>query len=205
MARYYRAVERDPRVPVAFEKAYPDCVRYAETDPPAIFIGWQSEAWADAFLLTGRKEYAEFALRLCDRVLAPGDFVQYRPASAPVPEYIGGFGERGRAPGGATLSFLEGIAAAFRMSKESGRTEEVRRLGLSLALGARYLLNLQFVPGGLFGAGSRPRTEGGIRQSLSDVSLRCENVCHAAMTLYTVYDRMTDETLEGFKREVRSA
>lgn len=103
----------------AVAKAYKPYRKHWAEDPNAAFVPWQTGAYAEAFLLTKEKAYAQFVFEMNDWLVR----LQYDDPKAVREEWLGGFGsfQYGRilrtTPGVTTASYLEALVDAYRVAE----------------------------------------------------------------------------------------
>jgi hypothetical protein len=97
----------------------------------------------------------------------------------------------------ATGVYLEGLIDAWQLARDLGDTERREFYRLSLIRGIREMMQLQFVDDvDMFYVRDRKYVEGGIRTTLFDNRIRCDNVQHPMMGIIKVL-RMFDASEYG--------
>jgi hypothetical protein len=83
--------------------------------------------------------------------------------------------------------YLEGLIDAWQLARDLGDTERREHYRLSLLRGIREMMQLQFVDDvDMFYVKDRKYVEGGIRTTLFDNRIRCDNVQHPMMGIIKV-------------------
>lgn len=130
----------------AAKKALPFYLRHWKEDPSASFVPWQSGAFAEAFLLTRERSYAEFVFEMNDWLL----HLQYTGSDSVRDEWIGGFASHqyGRVlrttPGATTGSYLEALVDACRVAKLMEDQERAIAYRSAARSAIRFLMNNQY-------------------------------------------------------------
>jgi hypothetical protein len=92
----------------------------------------------------------------------------------------------------STGVYIEGLIDAWQLARDLGDTERREFYRLSLIRGIREMMQLQFVDDvDMFYVSDRKYVEGGIRTTLFDNRIRCDNVQHPMMGIIKVL-RMFD-------------
>lgn len=171
--RYYRAWHLDP----------------ANRNPA--FVPWHTQAYFTLWSVTGDAELAEFIFEMNDWLV---ELQQWD--GAPHPDMEGRFYARGGHFGpphaSATGVYMEGLIDAFALARRVGDSVRAERYRLALVRGLRSQLQLQFadeVDMFYVGVDQRPYVEGGVRTTVYDNRVRCDNVQHPLMALLMVLER----------------
>lgn len=147
------------------------------------FIPWQSCAYAEAFLQTKRREYAEFVFEMNDW-LAP---LQYANDGRTPAEWAGGFdavweGQRLHYPPGAsTGSYAESLVDALRVAGAVGDEARAGRYERGVVAALGFLMSLQYAPANTrhFQPELQRRLHGAIHASVEDGVVRVDFAQHA--------------------------
>jgi hypothetical protein len=107
------------------------------------FVPWQTAAWAEAFLLTKEKPFADLVGEMNDW-LCEQQLDQLDPRH---PEWLGGFvagKSSGAAPDATSASYAESLAEACRVAREAADLPRHRRYTAALELSLQFLTTLQY-------------------------------------------------------------
>jgi hypothetical protein len=151
------------------------------------FVPWQTAAYAEAYLLTGDKEFAEFVFEMNDWICT----LQYAQLDPRHPLWVGGFmgyvdgkpsEER---PQIGSTAYSEGLAEACRVARKAGDVGRYQRYGLALERSLQFAMTLQYSEGNTqhFSDWYRPRLLGGFHASDQDGNLRIDYTQHAIAAL----------------------
>ena len=172
--RYYRAWHLDP-----------------DNRNPA-FIPWHTQALYKVWRITGDDALRDFIYRMNDWLI---DQMQQTADEAPYPDVAGRFykagGEYGPPHASSTGVYLEGLADAYALARAEGDKTRSDRYRTAIRRGLRNVMQLQFaddidmfyVPDSL-----RNRVRGGIRETVYNNEIRCDNVQHNLMAAYRILD-----------------
>jgi len=185
-----RLAERlDPPLFARFMQTVENYQPWHRARPNPAFVPWHTQAYCTVWRLTRD-------VRLHDYVLAMSDWLlpMQRWETAPFDDMRGRFYDplhRDYGPPHASSDgvYLEGLAHAFEMARESGDRIRQERYRLVIARGLRHLLQLQFADEtDLFYVSKRENASGGLRTTVYDNTIRVDNVQHALMALMKVLD-----------------
>jgi hypothetical protein len=158
------------------------------------FVPWQTAAYAEAFLATKEKPFADFVGEMNDW-LCEQQCDRLDPRHS---EWLGGFmgapdGKgAGAAPDITSASYAESLVEACRVAREAADLPRHRRYTAALELCLQFLTTLQYTDGNTqhFAPFYRQRwLVGGFHGSPSDGDLRLDATQHAvcAMIQYLTY------------------
>src|SRR5262245_20160950 len=152
------------------------------------FIPWQTAAYAEAFLATKEKPFAEFVGEmndwLCER--------RYDALDPRHPEWLGGFlsWSDGKAlptpPDIATASYAESLAEACRVAREAADLPRHQRYTAALESALQFLMTLQYTDGNTKHFIPEYREQvivGGFHASHRDGDLRIDYTQHAVCAM----------------------
>ncbi|MBY0522570.1 MAG: hypothetical protein K2R98_04205 [Gemmataceae bacterium] len=147
------------------------------------FVPWQSAAFAEAYLLTGEKPFADFVAEMNDWICT----LQYTMLDPRHPLWIGGFmgWMDGKAisspPQIGSAAYAEGLAEACRAMKKAGDRERLHKYGEALERCLQFTATLQYSEANTqhFADWYRPRLLGGFHASDQDGNLRIDYTQHA--------------------------
>jgi hypothetical protein len=151
------------------------------------FVPWQCAACCEAYARTREAGFAEFAFELADWTCS----LQYTPADAQHPGWVGGFKGVGdskaafAAPELAGAALAEGLAEACRLTRQVPDATRNEKYRFALASCAQFLMSLQFTEDNTrhFAQQYRPLVTGGFHTSAQDGNLQLEHHPHAVSAL----------------------
>jgi hypothetical protein len=151
-------------------------------------VPWQTAAYAEAFLATKEKPFADFVNEMNDWLCRQ----QQDRLDPRHPEWLGGFAAPGAAPDVTTASYAEALAEACRVAREAADLPRHRRYSAALELSLQFLTTLQYTDANTqhFAPWYRQRSlVGGFHGSHRDGDLRLDYTQHAvcAMIQYLTY------------------
>lgn len=175
MTMYERT--KTPEYLALTERVFDYYVRlFDRTSQKASLAPWMSKAYTRAFLATGKRKYADFVLKMNDRLLKN----QQRPGTR-YPDKIGSFFSMGVSCSAGV--FTESVIEAYRVAKAVGDKKRMAAYREGVLLACRFLLQCQYRPENMFTARNRAMTLGGVRQSVHDSSIRIDSLQHVACAL----------------------
>jgi hypothetical protein len=157
------------------------------------FVPWQTAAFAEAYLLTRERPFADFVNEMNDWLCE----LQYDRLDPGHPQWLGGF--MGWADGKAvpaaprvtSACYAEGLAEACRVARQTADLARFQRYGEALERGLQFLVTLQYTEANTqhFNPWYRQRLLGGFHTSHQDGDLRIDHAQHAvcAMIQYLSY------------------
>ncbi len=157
----------------------------------AAFVPWQMAAYAEAYLLTRDRAFADAVFEMGDWLTTlQYDFVKNNQH----PEWAGGFRgwENGRvvesAPTAQSADYGEALALASRAARQAGDDKRLTQYGESLLSCLQFLATLQYTDATTthFDRAYRDRLAGAFHASSQDGTLHIDHTQHAvsAMALF---------------------
>jgi hypothetical protein len=158
------------------------------------FVPWQTAAYAEAYLLSKEKPFAEFVAEMNDWLCG----LRHEALDPRHPPWLGGFmsWSEGKAvpsaPDIASASYAESLAAACRVARESADLPRHKRYAAALESCLQFLTTLQYTEWNTQHF-ARPYRDavlvGGFHGSHQDGDLRLDHTQHAvcAMAQYLAY------------------
>lgn len=151
------------------------------------FIPAQTAAYAEAFLLTREKPFADFVAEMNEWLCG----LQYENLGPRHPEWYGGFAgwsdgkPVGSAPDIRTASYAESLAEACRVARESADLARYERFSPALERALQFLVTLQYTEANTkhFVDWYRLRLLGGFHGSHQDGDLRIDATQHAVCAM----------------------
>ena len=126
------------------ERAFPFYRRVWREEFSAAFVPWQTSAYAEAFLVTGKAPYADFVFAMNDWLVE----LQYKQGAPK--QWQGGFAtfDRGYVlrlpPGVTTASCAESLVDAWRVARECKDVARVRKYHNALERAFQFLIANQY-------------------------------------------------------------
>lgn len=180
--------ERDPdllrRILASFEYYRAWHLEPAHRDPA--FVPWHTQAYARIWRLTRDERLASFIVEMNDWLLEvqQWDGLEHRDMQG---RFYAPDRPFGPPHASSTGVYLEGLAAAFALARDSGDTARRERYRVAILRGLRSLMQLQFQDEiDLYYVAERDRALGGLRTTVYDNAIRCDNVQHALMAVLEV-------------------
>ncbi|MDW7739731.1 MAG: hypothetical protein SCJ97_06705 [Bacillota bacterium] len=190
--------ERDPQLLEKFMKSF-EFYRDWHLDPdnrnPA-FIPWHTQAYYIIWKITGNEELKDFIFEMNDWLLP----IQQWPENPLYRDTPGRFYDPNRPFGpphsSSTGVYLEGLADAFELARGTGEMERMESYRKAINRGLRSVMQLQFVDEVDMFYTSPPMrkyVEGGIRTTVYDNEIRCDNVQHNYLAALKILEVFEDE------------
>jgi hypothetical protein len=196
----YGLMRSQERRPAAWKtevvrKALPFYMNWWRKHKNMALVPWHTAAYAEAFLLTKERAFAEAVCEMTDWISG----LQYVTLEARHPLWVGGFmgWADGRptatVPQVASASYAEGLAEACRVARELSDVVRHKRYREALERCLQFLTTLQYLDANTqhFADWYRPVLLGGFYASHQDGTLRIDYTQHAicAMVQYLTYVR----------------
>jgi hypothetical protein len=151
------------------------------------FVPWQTAAYAEAYLLTKDKAFADCVFEMSDWVCG----LQYDRLDPRHPLRVGGFmgyadGKPVEAPPQvSSAAYAEGLAEACRVAREAADLSRHRRYTEALERCLQFLTTLQYTEANTqhYAAWYRPQLVGGFHASDQDGNLRVDYTQHAVCAM----------------------
>jgi hypothetical protein len=195
--------ELDPLLLEKFMKSF-DYYRSWHLEPenrnPA-FIPWHTQAYYTIWKLTGHEPLREFIFEMNDWLLT----VQQWPDDPQYRDTLGRFYDPDRPFGpphsSSTGVYLEGLIDAFELAREAGDQERMESYRQAINRGLRSVMQLQFVDKVDMFYISPPMyryVKGGIRTTVYNNEIRCDNVQHNLMAVLKILDTFEEGDFLGW-------
>ncbi len=150
-------------------------------------VAWAVRAFARMAVVSNRAEFAEFAMRLADHLMAG----QLTTKNCHWPELHGGIVASPRQlPGSTTAVGLSALVDAYAAARKFGDEKRVRTYRRAAMLAARFVLQLQFREAEAYHLRLPEEAIGGVRASVADSRLRIDNSQHALLALMAMRDAL---------------
>lgn len=195
--------EPDPQLLDRFMKSFQYYRRWhlkPENRNPA-FIPWHTQAYYIIWQITGEEALKDFIFEMNDWLLP----VQQWPEEPPYRDIMGRFYDPGRPFGpphsSATGVYLEGLIDAFALARENGDRQRMEAYRKAINRGLRSVIQLQFAAEVDMYYVSPPMlnfVKGGIRTTVYDNEIRCDNVQHNYMAALKILKIFEDEDFYRF-------
>lgn len=156
------------------------------------FVPWHVRAYVVVWRVTKDPELAKFVFEMSDWLLT---MQEWSPSH---PDFLGRFydPERkrfGKPHASATGVYLEGYIEALRLARALGDDERDVRYRKAIVGGLRSLMQLQFVDAvDLFYVRDNRLVRGGIRTTVYDNEIRCDNVQHGLMAMFDILSEFSE-------------
>jgi hypothetical protein len=152
------------------------------------FIPWHTQAYYIVWKQTKDEELRDFVFEMNDWLL---DVQQWD--SARYPDTRGRFYAPDRDYGpphaSATGVYLEGLVDAYSLASQVGDVERAKTYSYAIRKGLRSSMQLQFADDiDMFYVSKRERVFGGLRTTVYDNQIRCDNVQHTLMATLKILD-----------------
>lgn len=185
--------EKDPELLARFMSAFEYYRRFhlVESERRPAFVPWHTQADYKVWAITKNEELAKFIFEMSDWIV---EYQQWDGPKVLYPELKGRFYDPDRHGLGvphasSTGVYLEGLIHAYHLAGALGDDTRKERYRLSIARGLRSIMQLQFadeidtyyVPPDIL-----PQVLGGIRTTVYDSRIRCDNVQHNLMALLEI-------------------
>lgn len=162
------------------EKAFPYYQNYWRKEKNTAFIPWHTQAYALLFQHTRDENLSDFIFEINDWLID-----NYQIKTSHYPDEIGGFPKY--FPKFSTSVFLEGINDAYLIAKQMNDSFHVQKYQDAIRNGTRFMLQTQFTEKNSFYLKYPHRAIGAYRTSLTENSIRIDNVQHALLALKKTY------------------
>lgn len=185
IARWSLAANESTKAAVILERAFEPYRGHWRRHRQLAFIPWQTGAFAEAFLATGQRDFADFVFEMNDWLVP----LQYVAGSSTPSDWVGGFdfrdaNERFHAPPGATTgSYAEALVDALRVAKAVGDQARVDRYEAALLAALQFLTTIQYTAANTahFQPETRQKLLGAIHAGVEDGMVRIDFTQHALM------------------------
>jgi hypothetical protein len=174
------------RLSEKFEKSVDFYQQWHLANRNPAFIPWHTQAYYKVWQVTRDQRLAEAILAMNDWLL---DVQQW--ATAPTPDARGRFYDPHRPFGPPHVSstgvYLEGLADAFALARETGDEARAKSYRTAILRGLRSIAQLTFKNDlDMFYIARRRRVRGGVRTTEFNNIIRIDNVQHCLMAIHKV-------------------
>lgn len=176
---------------------------YRATGRYAPFIPWHTMAYWRLAKLTGDDDYTKAIFELNDWLVCLQNVDPASPLDQQGDFFVSRFAYNGPSHASSTAVYLEGLAYAYAAARAAGDETRAAAYCSSLRWGWRYLIQLQFREENAFYLRHRQRVLGGLRTTLADNQVRCDNVQHAAMAAMALLTQVPKAAFSTAGDEVR--
>ena len=161
------------------------------------FVPWHTQAYYKMWTQTADEQLREFIFEMNDWLLSvqqTEDNVEYR-------DTVGRFYDPNRPFGpphsSATGVYLEGLIDAFELARQTDDKKRMDAYRTTILRGLRSIMQLQFTDDiDMFYIPKRKYVRGGIRTTVYDNQIRCDNVQHNLMATLKIIDVFKEEDYE---------
>ena len=164
------------------------------------FIPWHTEAYYRMWKQTGDDRLKDFIFEMNDWLLSIqqwGDDIIYRDVAGRFYDPNRPFGPPHASSTGA---YLQGLIDAFRLARQIGDQKRMNAYRLAIVRGLRSVMQLQFtdeIDMFYIPESKRKYARGGIRTTVYDNQVRCDNVQHNLMAILKILDTFEENDYEG--------
>ncbi len=163
------------------------------------FIPWHTEACYRMWKLIGDDRLKDFIFEMNDWLLSIQqweDDVIYRDAAGRFYDPNRPFGPPHASSTGA---YLQGLIDAFQLARQTGDQNRMNAYRLAIVRGLRSVMQLQFtdeIDMFYISESKRKFVRGGIRTTVYDNQIRCDNVQHNLMALLKILEAFEEDDYE---------
>ncbi len=154
------------------------------------FVPWHTQAYYTMWEQTKDEELKDFVFEMNDWLIAE---MQQWEGDVVYPDELGRFENRpkkfGAPHASSTGVYLEGLIDAYRLAKVVGDAERTERYRVAMVRGLRSVMQVQFVDEvDMFYVRPehRPYVRGGMRTTIYDNRIRCDNIQHNLMGILKI-------------------
>lgn len=165
------------------------------------FIPWHTQAYYIIWKETGDESLKDFIFEMNDWLLD----VQQWPEDPLYRDTLGRFYDPSRPFGpphsSSTGVYLEGLIDAFKLARQVGDNERMNNYRKAINRGLRSVMQLQFVDEVdmyYVSPTMLPYVHGGIRTTVYNNEIRCDNVQHNLMAVLKILDAFEDDDFKYF-------
>ena len=165
------------------------------------FIPWHTQAYYIIWKQTGYEPLKDFIFEMNDWLLD----VQQWPDDPMYRDTLGRFYDPSRPFGpphsSSTGVYLEGLIDAFKLARQTGDDDRMNNYRKAINRGLRSAMQLQFVDEVdmyYVSPSMLPYVEGGIRTTVYNNEIRCDNVQHNLMAVLKILDAFEDDDFNFF-------
>lgn len=157
-----------------------------DLDRNTAFVPWHTQAYYWLYELTNDEDYLKYIFEMNDHLL----HCQLKEDAAN-PDAVGHYyvpecKDYGPPHASSTAVYTEGLAYAYDLAQRKGDTKRAEAYRQTIKLGLRSLLQLQVRDSNAWYMRNAPRALGGVRTTITDNTIRCDNIQHAIMAVTAV-------------------
>jgi hypothetical protein len=161
------------------------------------FVPWHTQACYKMWKQTGDEQLKEFIFEMNDWLLnmqQTEDDVLYRDTAGRFYDPNRPFGPPHSS---ATGVYLEGLIDAFELARQTGDKKRMDAYRTAILRGLRSIMQLQFTDEvDMFYISKRNYVRGGIRTTVYNNEIRCDNVQHNLMAILKILDVFEEDDYE---------
>jgi len=162
-------------------KAFHYYKEYWRKNKNTAFIPWHTQVYFLLYNEVKDPEIKDFIFEINDWLVN-----RYQIRNDIYKDKIGGFPQNN--PRNSTSSYLEGIADAYLLARNTEDNFHLIKYRKAIRLGVRFIILTQYTENNAFYIGNQKRTLGGFRHSLISNVQRIDYTQHAIMALMKIYD-----------------
>jgi hypothetical protein len=173
---------------------------HLETNRNPAFIPWHTQACYKLWKQTRDERLREFIFQMNDWLLSmqqSEDNVVYRDATGRFYDPNRPFGPPHSS---ATGVYLEGLIDAFLLARQTSDNKRMDDYRSAIVRGLRSVMQLQFtdeIDMFYISESKRKLARGGIRTTVYDNQIRCDNVQHNLMAILKILDAFEEDDYKG--------
>ncbi|MCP4608452.1 MAG: hypothetical protein GY845_07045 [Planctomycetes bacterium] len=173
---------------------------HLETNRNPAFIPWHTQACYRVWIQTRDERLRDFIFQMNDWLLSmqqSEDNVVYRDVAGRFYDPTRPFGPPHAS---ATGVYLEGLIDAFRLARQTGDKKRTDAYRVTILRGLRSVMQLQFtdeIDMFYISESKHKYVRGGIRTTVYDNQIRCDNVQHNLMAILKILDTFEEDDYKG--------
>lgn len=160
------------------------------------FVPWHTQAYYEMWQITANSELAAFIFTMNNWLIEVQDY----PEKPLYPDTLGRFYDSTRPFGpphaATTGACLEGLADAYSLATALSDTKRAQSYRMVILRGLRSAMQLQFAEEEemyYISPAMRPYVQGGLRTTVYNNEIRCDNVQHNVMAALKIYEQFTEK------------
>ncbi|MBC8470736.1 MAG: hypothetical protein H8D56_14785 [Planctomycetes bacterium] len=164
------------------------------------FIPWHTQAYYTVWKQTRNERLRKFIFQMNDWLLSVQqleDNVVYRDTAGRFYDPTRPFGPPHSSSTGV---YLEGLIDAFQLARQTGDNKRTNAYRIAILRGLRSVMQLQFtddIDMFYISESKRKYARGGIRTTVYDNQIRCDNVQHNLMAILKILDAFEQDDYKG--------
>ncbi len=152
----------------------------------AAFVPWHTMAYWRMFRLTSDPAYSDAIYEMNDWLICLQDMESTDQPDILGRFYVDALRNQGVPHASSTGIYVEGLAYAYDLARRAGDADRAQAYLSAIRWGVRSLIQLQYRPENTMFVTQPDRVMGGIRTTVVDNRLRCDNTQHAIMAALAI-------------------